>query len=259
MPLNKFKMVNFILWLAYILALASSVNHLAWAFGKLEFTPWVGWIPALAVDFGLAALAYAIQQRKRARRQTRMLWYGVIAFSAISAFANLLHAIAVVSAADTNITWETIKAVDGLTLTKAIILSASLPLLVVYLGEIVSSDDADAAKAAEREQRRQERAEEAATPEAAVIRAEARKAAGTVVKMVKTKPRRQARRSPEFDRLLEAVHEQAGFEPFGQADVQEWTGRGKTSVYALLGYGEEAGRIEQVSRGRYVYRNGVGR
>lgn len=255
MPLNKFKMVNFILWLAYILALASSVNHLAWAFGKLEFTPMVGWIPALAVDFGLAALAYAIQQRKRAKRQTRMLWYGVMAFSAISAFANLLHAIAVVSAADTNITWEAIKAVDGLTLTKAIILSASLPLLVVYLGEIVSSDDAEAAKVAEREQRRQEKVEDAA-----VIRAETRKEAGTGARGRRpeaSKSRRPSRHSPEFDRLLEAVHQQAGFEPFSQGQVQEWTGRGKTSVYALLGYGEEAGRVEQVSRGVYVYRNGA--
>jgi hypothetical protein len=94
--------------------------------------------------------------------------------------------------------------------------------------------------------------------QAAVIRAEARKEAGiTTVRAGKKK--RQPRTSPEFDRLLEAVHEQAGFEPFGQGQVQEWTGRGKTSVYALLGYGEEVGRVEQVGRGVYVYRNGTGR
>lgn len=153
---GKFKLVNIVLWSAYILALIASINHLAWAFGRLEFDPRFGWVPAVGVDCGLAALAYAIQQRKRARRQVLIFWVGIIAFSVISAFANLLHAVAVVTTAPL-ITWQTVTGVDGLTLAKAIILSASLPLLVVYLGEIVSSDDAEAAKVAEREVKRQER------------------------------------------------------------------------------------------------------
>lgn len=94
--------------------------------------------------------------------------------------------------------------------------------------------------------------------QAAVIRAEVRKAAGVTIRASKPK-QRSLRQSPEFDRLLETVHQQAGFEPFSQGQVQEWTGRGKTSAYALLGYGEETGRVQQVSRGQYVYRNGVGR
>lgn len=95
--------------------------------------------------------------------------------------------------------------------------------------------------------------------QAAVIRAEARKAAGARGQGPGAgKPKRQSnRKSPELDRLLEAVHQQAGLEPFSQGQVQEWTGRGKTSVYALLGYGEEAGKVEQVGRGVYVYRNGA--
>lgn len=156
---NKSKLANVTLWFAYILALLASVNHLAWAFGKLEFYSLIGWIPALAVDFGLAALAYAIQQRKRAKRQTGMLWLGISAFSVISAFANLLHAVAVVTS-DGLITWQAILSIDALTLAKAIILSASLPLLVVYLGEIVSSDDAEAARVADREARRLEKVAE---------------------------------------------------------------------------------------------------
>lgn len=73
----------------------------------------------------------------------------------------------------------------------------------------------------------------------------------------KISPKRIPRSNSEFDQLLTVIHQQAGPEPFGQADVQRWTERGKTSAYALLGYGEEVGRIEQVGRGQYVYRNGV--
>ncbi len=62
----KQSIANIVLWLAYGLALAASLNHVAWAFGTLEFAghAWTGWLAALAVDAGLAALAYAIQQRR---------------------------------------------------------------------------------------------------------------------------------------------------------------------------------------------------
>lgn len=94
--------------------------------------------------------------------------------------------------------------------------------------------------------------------QAAVIRAEVRKEAGAGVRGQGPGTRdKQKGRSLEFDRMLQVIHQQAGEQPFGQGDVQEWTGRAKTSAYALLGYGEEVGRIEQVGRGQYVYRNGV--
>lgn len=152
----KFITANKVLWLAFALALLSSLSHLAWAFGTLEFGGWhlTGWLPAIAVDAGLAALAYGIQQRKRARRGTLALWGGVAVFAAISAFANLLHALAVTNG---YIVTATIASIDALEFAKAAALSASLPLLVVYLGEIVSSDDAEAAQAAERERARVER------------------------------------------------------------------------------------------------------
>lgn len=144
--------LTYALWLAFTLSLAASVSHVAWAFNTLERPggEWAGWVAALSVDCGLAALAYAIQQRKRARRGTLSLWAGVLAFASISAYANTLHALSVA----------------GTSLAKALILSATLPALVVYLGEIVSSDDADAAERAERELRRSERQAERLTTQA---------------------------------------------------------------------------------------------
>jgi hypothetical protein len=154
---RKSKIANVVLWAAYLLALAASMGHVAWAFGTLEFagSEWVGWLAALAVDAGLAALAYGVQQRKRARRTARDLWAGVLLFAGISAFANVLHALTALTGSA--VTLATFGAVDALAFAKAVTLSASLPLLVVYLGEIVSSDDAQAASDAERERQRAER------------------------------------------------------------------------------------------------------
>jgi len=156
---TKTRIANIVLWAAYLLTLAASMGHVAWAFGTLEFagSEWVGWLAALAVDAGLAALAYGVQQRKRARRSARDLWAGVLLFAAISAFANLLHAMTAVTGS--TVTLATFGAIDALALAKTVILSASLPLLVVYLGEVVSSDDAQAALEAERERQRTERRE----------------------------------------------------------------------------------------------------
>jgi len=162
--ITKQNITHAVLWLAYGLALAASLKHVAWAFGTLEFEgeQWNGWLAALAVDAGLAALAYAIQQRRRAKRPVWTLWLGIALFAGISAFANLLHAMAVQINGQL-VTVATFSQVDGLALAKAIVLSATLPLLVVYLGEIVSSDDAVAIAEAEQEAKRLERQEKRST------------------------------------------------------------------------------------------------
>ncbi len=74
----------------------------------------------------------------------------------ISAFSNLLHALAAISgSADVSLT--ILGELDTLALMQAIILSASLPGLVVLLGELVSADDAQMAEQQERERARVER------------------------------------------------------------------------------------------------------
>ena len=139
----KTRLVSAALWASYVLTMAASISHVAATFNTLQAPgdEWAGWASAVAVDCGLAALAYAIQQRRRAKRPARSLWAGVLVLAGVSAYANTLHALAVSS-------------VD---VVKAVILSAILPLLVVYMGEIISADDAAAADAAERQRVRDER------------------------------------------------------------------------------------------------------
>ncbi len=152
----KTKLINWVLWVAFILAMVASISHLAWTFSTVERpgSEFFGWVPAIAVDAGLAALAYTIQVRKRAKRPTAILWAGVAGFAIVSALANLYHALSVEQVA--------VQA-DVIIWAKAIVLSATLPAMYVFLGEIISGDDAAIAEKSERQaEREQVRADRAA-------------------------------------------------------------------------------------------------
>jgi hypothetical protein len=65
--------------------------------------------------------------------------------------------------------------------------------------------------------------------------------------------------SPEFDELLQKVierFEHSDGDPFGWETVQDWTGRKRTTAYAVLNYGQQSGVVQQVGRGKYVCANG---
>jgi Skp family chaperone for outer membrane proteins len=160
--------INYALWGAFLLALASSIQHLAYTFATVEWIKELGWVPALAVDATLAALAYSIRQRKRLKKPVRALWGGVAFLAFISTLANLYHALSVESGAP--VTVASLQAVDWLQFAKALVLSATLPAMVIYLGEVVSEDDAQAAveseRQAERERAKAEREQKRADTEA---------------------------------------------------------------------------------------------
>jgi len=159
----KNKLIGWVLWLAMILTMVASIQHLAWVFGTVERPGYqsLGWIPAIAVDAGLVALAYSIRQRSRAKRSTKVLWAGIVGFAIISALANFYYALSVEGVAI---------ATGVIVYAKALVLSATLPAMYIFLGEIVSGDDANAAdrlaKQAEREQRRADLAAERDAAEA---------------------------------------------------------------------------------------------
>jgi hypothetical protein len=155
MNLNKYKVITLVLYIAMILALSSSVNHLAFTFGTLEINPLLGWIPAISVDAGLLALSYSINQRKKVKRNTKSLWIGVVFFAIISAIANLYHALFI--QIGKSITIETLRTVDWLQMVMAIVLSSVLPIMVIYLSEIISGDDAQEAVRVEQDKLKAER------------------------------------------------------------------------------------------------------
>lgn len=143
----KTKYLSIAFWIAFSMALAASLEHIAWTFGTVERYPILGWLSAAAVDIGLATLAYSVQTRKKAHRPTLVLWLGLAGFAIISGLANFYHALSVEGSV-----------VDAFAIGKAAVLSGTLPLMVLYLAEIISSDDATEAerlrKQAEREERK---------------------------------------------------------------------------------------------------------
>lgn len=129
--------LNNLLYLALILALVSSLGHVAFAFSTVNGSNWIeAYISAIAIDLGMLALAAGINKRKKERRSTKTLWAGVILFSIISTYANWLAGIIHVTPLDTDVS----QIGAWLVSLRPILLSSVLPLLVIYLSEIVSGN-----------------------------------------------------------------------------------------------------------------------
>lgn len=142
--MRKFLNVESLLWLALALALAGSLKHLAAVFASVDGNHLMGWIQAVAIDSGLFALAYSIRTRKADRRTTKPLWAGVTLFTTISVYGNLAYGL--LSTTGTLPTW--------LGSSRPYVLAASLPVLVLFLAELLSDDRQHAADVAEREARK---------------------------------------------------------------------------------------------------------
>jgi hypothetical protein len=136
--------VEYLLWLSLVLALAGSLKHLAGIFASIDGNVILGWLQAVAIDAGLFALAYSIRVRKVAKRSTKPLWIGVTVFTGISVYGNLSYGLL---------------AIDGnlpvwIVASKPYVLAASLPVLVLFLSELLSDDRQHATEMAEREARK---------------------------------------------------------------------------------------------------------
>lgn len=137
----KFLNVESLLWLSLVLALAGSLKHLAAIFASVDGNTLLGWLQAIAIDAGLFALAYSIRVRKVAKRSVKPLWIGVSVFTGISVYGNLSYGL---FATTGNLpAW--------ILASKPYVLAASLPILVLFLSELLSDDRQHANEVAERE------------------------------------------------------------------------------------------------------------
>jgi len=138
-----------LLWLALVTVLGASAVHVAGTFSTLEpggalpilarLGPYTGVLAAIALDLGLIGLAWGIGARKRARPDETPwgLWGGVGLFAVLSALANFDHALTVLGNGSTGAAaWVVL---DQYTRVKVVALSATLPLLTVYLTRVVET------------------------------------------------------------------------------------------------------------------------
>lgn len=131
--------VQSLLWLALVLALAGSLRHLAEMFASIDGNLLYGYLSAIAVDAGLFSLSYSLKLRKGEQRGTAILWLGIILFTAISVYGNFSYGLTAIG-----------QPLPGwMVASKPIVLAASLPILVLYLAELVSDNRQHAARQAQ--------------------------------------------------------------------------------------------------------------
>lgn len=146
--------VEYLLWLSLILALAGSLKHLANVFASVDGNTLMGWVQAVAIDAGLFALAYSIRVRRVARRSTKPLWFGVTLFTGISVYGNLSYGLLATSG----------NLPGWIVASKPYVLAASLPVLVLFLSELLSDDRQHANELAEREAKKTVKIAQIASP-----------------------------------------------------------------------------------------------
>lgn len=129
--------IQTLLYIALILALLASLKHVAFAFATTNGGDWFeAYVSAIAIDLGMLALAAGINRQRYHKRPTKWLWLGVATFSVISTYANWIAGIVHVTPIDV----ELGSMAQWLVSLRPIVLSGVLPLLVIYLSEIVSGD-----------------------------------------------------------------------------------------------------------------------
>ena len=124
------------LWLAYVLVLVASVTHVARAFASLEHSgeAWAGWMAAAGLDLGLAVLARAAALAGARRLPgAGRLRAGLVVFALLSSLANLDHALGVLAPAGSPDPWVAWAAAGMYGRFRLVLLSATLPGLVVLL------------------------------------------------------------------------------------------------------------------------------
>lgn len=152
---NYITSIRSLLYLALVLALLASLGHVAYAFATVNDGSMItGYMSAVAIDIGLLALAAGINVRRANDRPVRWLWVGVVLFSIISVYANWLAGISHLTpiAADVGSFGRWLESL------RPILLSGVLPLLVIYLSEIVSSDYQNDQEVAARQAQKEARA-----------------------------------------------------------------------------------------------------
>lgn len=219
-----FKTLNIqtLLWVALILALAGSLRHVAHVFSSIDGSINWGWVQALAVDVGLLALALGIMQRRRTKTTTWPLWLGVLLFSFISIYANLSYGLEFSGAMP-----------QWVISVKPYIMAATLPVLVLYLSEIVGSDFNQALRTAEREQKKAERRtnqSETAEPN----------------QLEQARAEKGRKKADKKNQLMELLRTNPELDPDA---IRTRTGLKKTSYYTYLTELENEGAIERNGNG----------
>jgi len=134
-----------ILWGSLILSILSSYGHVAFVYGDLEPTGpagiltyvsmVTGLLAALAIEGAVASMAWSLGRLRRLGRPTLRLKLGLWFVLLMAMTANFEFTIR--AETDVAVTWPVLTSLDPWLLIRAVLWSATLPLVVVVLAGIV--------------------------------------------------------------------------------------------------------------------------
>lgn len=134
---NKIFSLTNMLYVTMVLALFSSLNHVANIFSTVNGNSlFMGYITGISIDLGLIVMSASLNHRKGEGSRTKLLWTGIIIFSAISCYANWIFGISNVQA----INAEVGNFGKWIISLRPTILSGILPLLAIIMAEILSEN-----------------------------------------------------------------------------------------------------------------------
>lgn len=135
-----------------IFVLVASLRHVAYAFSTLESNTracgvllffvaqncsvfW-GYFQAIAIDLVIVALAYGIRTRSETGASVRWYWVGVVSFTLVSTYANLLYGLVFSGEVPASRDWPALSQV--MVYAKPFLLSGVLPLMLIYISHITA-------------------------------------------------------------------------------------------------------------------------
>lgn len=131
---------------ALIFVLIGSLRHVAWGFSTLEnsgsWSLFWGYFQAVAIDLVVIALAYGIEQRKKASLPTGWYWVGIVGFVLVSTYANLLYGLVFSVDVQQSRDWPRLSL--WMVYLKPFVLSGVLPIMLVYISHITAGSQASA-------------------------------------------------------------------------------------------------------------------
>lgn len=131
---------------ALIFVLIGSLRHVAWSYSTLENSgSWAlawGYWQAIAIDLVVVALAYGIEQRKKATLPTGWYWVGIVGFVLVSTYANLLYGLVFSVDVQQSRDWPRLSL--WMVYLKPFVLSGVLPIMLVYISHITAGSQASA-------------------------------------------------------------------------------------------------------------------
>lgn len=152
----KTKLIYYGILISLISILLGSVSHLTYTFSTLEpktDSGIVSFVISCGIEAGMLAVAFGVAERRRLKQSAKDLFAYLTAFGIINFFGNTYFAISVYTNVR-NLKWADIQGVDFLVVLTVLMLSSSLPLLVIALTELLSIFQVKMTKEEQREAER---------------------------------------------------------------------------------------------------------